>query len=357
MESIKDTPAWRGKNRYGRHFKELDLVKQIKVILDTLGRANMRRDKSNGSATADARESITYQFFEDVRAKGYQIHSVLNLDQRHIRCALESWVADARAPSTIQTRMSVLRWLAKAIGKDGLVHDASSYGIDPEALARDNVPAVDKSWTPHAVDPQSMVASAKKIDIWVGTQLDLMRVFGLRQREAIMIRPAIADQGASLRVEEGTKGGRTRIVPIETDEQRAVLDSAKLLALRNPQGRLCKPGKKIKQAKRRFTYVVGERLGATKAARGVTPHGLRHEYANDVYERVGGVPSAVRGGPSIVDRAADERARHQVSQNLGHARLSITASYTGRRMRGRPRNAPSEHSTVTGQDAKGAIEE
>jgi integrase len=120
-----------------------------------------------------------------------------------------------------------------------------------------------------------------------------------------------------------------------------VLDAAKRSASRHPKGRLCNPRLTIEQAKRRFFYVVGEKLGVTKNELGVTVHGLRHEYANDLYGRVSGSPSTVRGG-SIVDRAADEKARHEVSQHLGHARLSITASYTGSRARGRPRSNATE---------------
>ena len=196
-----------------------------------------------------------------------------------------------------------------------------------------------------------LVAQAKEIDTWVGIQLDLIRVFGLRLKESIMVRPTIADQGAVLRIEEGTKGGRTRNIPIATADQRAVLDAAKHSASRNPKGRLCNPRLTVEQAKRRFFYVVGEKLGVTKAEPGVTVHGLRHEYANDLYERVSGSPSAVRGG-SIVDRAADEKARHEVSQNLGHARLSITASYSGRRTQGRPRGNAAETTDAPGPNLK-----
>jgi hypothetical protein len=78
------------------------------------------------------------------------------------------------------------------------------------------------------------------------------------------------------------------------------------------------------------------RLGLTKKALGVVGHGLRHEYANDLYEETSGEPSVVRGGAGLLSRAADADARRAVTQDLGHARLSVTASYLGPRRSGRP---------------------
>ena len=341
MQTVQQTGSWRGYNRYGRDFRDLEAKQQIQVLVDEL--ANVHLQKQNrrlGNGTVKARAYVCHQFLETVRLAGFAIKNILNIDQRHIASAVASWVEAGLAASTIQTRMSILRWLAAAVGKKGLIMDPSYYGVGETAISRVYVAQNDKSWSAHDVLSAEKVTEAMAIDPWVGHQLDLMRVFGLRINESIMLRPHIADQGNMLRVEEGTKGGRTRNVPIRSDEQRRVLDSAKVLASRSSRGSMCPPSLKVAQAKNRIYYVAGKRLGIRKADLGVTPHGLRHEYANDLYEEVSGIPSAVRGGSSILDRAADEKARHQVTQDLGHARLSITAAYTGPRIKGRPRNQP-----------------
>ena len=54
-------------------------------------------------------------------------------------------------------------------------------------------------------------------------QLELQRAFGLRMREAALLKVHAADKGAYLAVNWGTKGGRDRVIPIETDYQRDVL--------------------------------------------------------------------------------------------------------------------------------------
>lgn len=340
MKTVREIGAWRGYNRYGRDFKDLDVKKQIQVLCEELGGAHLHRRKVVSVGTIKARAAVCHQFIETLKAAGYPIKNVLNLDQRHVRAAVSHWIEQGLAASTVQTRMSILRWLATAIGKRGLVMDPSYYGVPAEAVAREYVAKVDKSWSAKDVLSSEMAKQAMAMDTWVGHQLQLMRVFGLRIQESIMLRPHIADQGNALRVEEGTKGGRTRIVPITTQEQRQVLDAAREQAKESARGSMCPPSKTVAQAKDRIYYIAGRKLGLRKAALGVTPHGLRHEFANDLYEAVSGQPSPVRGGPLVNDSVADDAARHQVSQQLGHARLRISGAYTGARKLGRPSNRP-----------------
>jgi hypothetical protein len=71
-----------------------------------------------------------------------------------------------------------------------------------------------------------------------------------------------------------------------------------------------------------------------------TPHGLRHQYAQDRYE-------VLSGWKSPVQMTADERAdfkasmtqemkekdmlvRNAITQELGHSRISIVANYIGK---------------------------
>ena len=74
---------------------------------------------------------------------------------------------------------------------------------------------------------------------------------------------------------------------------------------------------------------------------GVTPHGLRHEYAGDRYEALAGVAAPVRGG-TATDPATDTRARLAVAEELGHSRAQIASAYLGQSavMRSKARKAP-----------------
>ena len=305
------------------------------MLLDVCGHDHITRPKIISNKTVKTRIQVMMQALEQLRQNGFPIKNMENFDQRHVKTLLTRWVQDGISGGTIQSRMSVLRWFTIALGKQGLVRDPSYYGVDLAALARVYVPTEDKSWSAKEIISSQIVASAMLIDQAVGHQLDLSRAFGLRVREAILIKPKIADIGTAIRIEEGTKGGRTRVVLIRTEDQRQTLERAKEFSSSCSKGTLIPIGRDFKQMYRRFYYVM-EKLGISRAQLGVTAHGLRHQYANDLYETQAGTASPVRGGGNDVDAARDEQARFLVSQDLGHSRVRITASYTGARRTGRP---------------------
>lgn len=339
MKSIQTTGANFGQNRFGAPFAALDIKRQLQVLIEEFGQAHLLRDKRASYRTAKARAYVTHSAINELRTGGYKIKSLLNIDQRHITVIVGRWLQRGLSASTLQTRFSALRWLAAAIGKAGLVRDPSFYGVPPEAVTRTYVATEDKSWRSHGVNSGEVIQAAAKEDEWVSTQLELMDAFGLRMAESILLRPAHARTKSVLRIEEGTKGGRTRLVPIETERQEQAFQRALELSKRSARGNLVPPGKGVQQAKDRLYYVVRHKLGISKASKGVTPHGLRHQFAGDRYQEISGHPTTVRGG-SIVDRAIDEAARQTVSNELGHSRLGVTAAYTGPRPKGRPASNP-----------------
>jgi hypothetical protein len=71
----------------------------------------------------------------------------------------------------------------------------------------------------------------------------MMEQFGLRIRESVLIKPKYSDSGTNLAIEEGTKGKRTRNVPILTGQQRIVLDRAAAIAKMTKNGNLIPSGK------------------------------------------------------------------------------------------------------------------
>jgi integrase len=203
------------------------------------------------------------------------------------------------------------------------------------------VAKVDKSWTSKGLDPNEVLDKIKAIDIYVAAQVDLILHFGLRRKESIMLQPHLAvvpsssvnalrevarDDLPVLKVDRGTKGGRLRYVPIDSTARRAAIERAKAMAPQ-PDATLTRPEHSLLQTINRFEYVM-TKVGITKKEMAVTIHGLRHEYANDVYFDLTGTNSPVRGG-SNPDPELDLAARRQVAEQLGHARPRITGAYTG----------------------------
>ena len=80
------------------------------------------------------------------------------------------------------------------------------------------------------MDVAAKLAEVTAKDARVGLQMALQAIFGLRAREAMQLRPHIADKNTYLALTVGTKGGRDRVVPIDTPEKRALVDLAKTFA-------------------------------------------------------------------------------------------------------------------------------
>lgn len=143
-----------------------------------------------------------------------------------------------------------------------------------------------------------------------------------------MLRPLASDHGDYLHVVEGTKGGRGRDIHINTHEQRRLVEQAKVLAAENRYGLLAPNGRrKLDQAKRHFRFLCAK-LGLTKEGLGITPHGLRHQFANELYKSITGTDSPVNGGVVLsLDEARS--ARKSVSMQLGHSKPAKANAYCG----------------------------
>ena len=84
-----------------------------------------------------------------------------------------------------------------------------------------------------------------------------------------------------------------------------------------------------------------KKFGVTQEVLGVTPHGLRHEYAGDRYEAARRRLTAREGWRIHLIPRRTRRARLQVAEELGHARRQISSAYLGSPRTGRPRERAS----------------
>ena len=211
--------------------------------------------------------------------------------------------------------MAHLRWWAEKVGKAGVLPaDNTKLGIPDrryvtnESKAKELGDGLDRITDPH-----------------VRMSLRLQAVFGLRREESIKFQPRYANRGDHIAIKGSwAKGGRDRTVPITTPEQRTVLDGAHRLA---GLGSLIPANK---------TYIQQRHVydGQCKAAGLSNMHGLRHRYAQMRYEALTGWRAPAAGGPGRVQLSADQRmsdqkARQQISRELGHERLEVTSIYLG----------------------------
>lgn len=318
-------------SRVQKHLPER-FYSELMELLREHGRKAIRKNKIIAHETMDARKELLVLSMRELRGLGFKLETPYNLQQRHVMALVKSWEESGLAASTIANRISVLRALSIWIGKPGMIQKAVDFVDDPESVKRQQATTEDKSWSAAGLDIDAMIGLVEQYDARVGLQTRLMKAFGLRKKEAVMFRPLKADLGLAIRVRDGTKGGRERVVPIETEEQRQVLALAKS-RVKHVNEHIGHPDLTLEQAIRRVNYVF-ERFGLTKRGLGVTAHGLRHEHLNDLYEQVTGVPSPVRGGSVVgaLDKHLHDIARARVSQEAGHNRLNISDAYIGARV-------------------------
>ena len=273
------------------------------------------REGSFGTQVQRERElTLMANQLHELGYRGMNSHS---LKPKHVEALVRHWLGSEVAIGTIKNRMAAFRWWARKVNRQNVVARSNDhYGIPN----RQFVTNISKAKSVLEAD------LAKVRDQHVRMSLELQQAFGLRREEAIKFIPTYADQGDHLVLKPSwTKGGKARVIPIRTEDQRRVLNRAHKLA---GKGSLI-PGSRnyIKQLRIYEGHTI--RAGLSKM------HGLRHSYAQHRYEDLTGWKSPAAGGPpskalTREQRGQDHHARLHISRELGHEREQITAIYLGR---------------------------
>ena len=138
-----------------------------------------------------------------------------------------------------------------------------------------------------------------------------------------------SDRGSSLYIKKGAKGGRPRSIEITTVEQRETLELVKgFMRLRSGVDHLGSTGRDLEQALQRSYYIL-KKIGITKKNLGVTAHGLRHGFCQQLMVNMGLIPAIKGGLPDQMTREERTGIERAVSEALGHTRPSITTAYGG----------------------------
>lgn len=191
-----------------------------------------------------------------------------------------------------------------------------------------------------AVSPEAHHVALELVSERIGGLLDLQREFGLRFEESAKLNAARAltqaERNGSVRILDGTKGGRARVVPLTRPEPQL----AALRASARIQGehRSLIPAT---QSYAEFRGVAYREIASTS----IHFHGERHSYAQDRYQVLVGAPCPVVAGVSHREhhpylsrtlqistadaRERDHTARLQIALEMGHGRIDVTNSYLG----------------------------
>ncbi|HQU79865.1 MAG TPA: integrase domain-containing protein [Azonexus sp.] len=299
-------------------------------------------EKTVSHKTRQERADFLRRFFRDLKAKAHfaTMPDPRNLGDRHVRAMLKVWQQEKLAPATIQTYLSFLRGLARWLGKPGFIRKPAHYGLTPAEYRRHGNAIRDKSWTAAGIDIDALFEQVNAYDRYVGSSLHLIRAFGLRRKESVMLRPHLcvvpfeatglppAERQAEhyVRIKEGAKGGRLRFVPLDNAQRIAALALAQAV-VQGEDGHMGNPRHGLKHNLRRFDYVMAK-FGITAEGLGATAHGLRHEAMIDHYTEKAGMVPPVRGG-SDVPPEVDAAARLSAAHLAGHNRVRASGAYLG----------------------------
>jgi len=263
--------------------------------------------------------------FVELRENGFALQSPYSLKQKHLQSLVDLWVGKKQSAGTIENKLTYFRALASWINKPNLVQTLAHY-VDRAThnLVRSYVALEDKSWEGNGVDAVAKIEEIAKTDPNVAVQLKLQAAFGLRVEESFLLRPGEAVRDDELlSVTRGTKGGRARAVPIEL--KISVLEES--AALSNPHtGSTIPLGYTKTQWKDRF-YTVLKKHGVTRGGLGVTSHGLRHQFLQQVYEQLTGVAAPIKRTGERADSEIHKEAMQRVVEAAGHSRATKANAY------------------------------
>ncbi|MBJ9976718.1 integrase domain-containing protein [Pseudomonas sp. S75] len=281
----------------------------------TLRQLCQRNRDGSYTTQADRMRSLAL-VARQLREAGFRQMKASSLKGKHVQVLLDRWQGECLSSGTIKNRLSHLRWWAEKIGKSGILPaDNTKLGV------------AERRYVTNISKARELGTGLDQVtDAHVRLSLQLQAAFGLRRKEAIKFQPSYADRGDHIALKGAwTKGGRERIVPITTAEQREVLQAAH---------RLAGAGSLIPAHK---TFIQQQHVydGQCKAAGLSHMHGLRHQYAQSRYEALTGWKAPALGGPCAENLAPPQRlldtsARQTISRELGHERLQVTAVYLGR---------------------------
>jgi len=317
----------------GRHW----LIVLI-FLLREFNHYHASKHKNVSFKTMHERKEFLFRFFRSLRDIGYNLDP-RSFGNRHVKAAVALWIKENLAASTMQTYLSFLRAFADWIGKPGMILKPEFYVDDPERFRRCYVVKKDKSWDANGVDINELITRISDYDPYAAAWLAMIAAFGLRCREAKMLQPHLAVVPAAtagienptaefyLNATRGAKGGRPRFIPVDSQDKWDAIERAKQL-VKKTEGHLGHPNySTLKASTRHYRYGM-EKFGITMKDLGVTPHGLRHQYANKVYADLTKVASPIRGG-STIDPIVDKYARLSIAEELGHGRTQISSAYLG----------------------------
>ncbi|WP_423680255.1 integrase domain-containing protein [Undibacterium sp. WLHG33] len=304
------------------------------LFRDHLSAAHSKTRKSEaplGVKTQRMRSLCILAAIELLQNEGnYRFESMSSLKEKHIHYLLDHWIAKNHTRGTIENKITYLATLARWLRKTNLVKAADEYEQLKKLETRSGITMNDKSWEAVGIDAQKVIGLIAIENKHIGVQLLLQITFGLRTEESMLLRPADVimrrKEYTYLMISDGTKGGRPRRIDVQNEQDLDVIYLAETLA--NRKSRSTIPAEYTLNEWKNIYYYTLSKYGFTKKNLGVTAHGLRHQYMQNLYQQLTGTDSPVRGGEQP-SKDILTQARQIITEHAGHSRASKANAYIG----------------------------
>ena len=145
------------------------------------------------------------------------IQHIGHMKTKHMDRFFDELKARGLAPSTLQNYATACRDLAASIGKPSLI---SGKNADLGITRHDRYQPIHANHAKLAsIREQLSIRDERLLAAY-----DLREAFGLRSKESLLSREVVERDGKAFLKVEGAKGGRPRLVEIETDQQRRAIE-------------------------------------------------------------------------------------------------------------------------------------
>jgi len=236
----------------------------------------------------------------------FHLERIDNLKPAMIKAYAASMTEQRLSPSTMANRMTAVREVCAAIGKQGICSkENKEYGIErcrinPQAVNVDKLDEIRRALGERAAAGDQVAKMMVAADA-------LRDAFGLRAKESLMTSKVVETEGQNSLIVEGAKGGRPRCLPIDSDKKAAAvkLASETTKDLGSGTGRIIPPGMSLKEA---YDAQRNEwaKLGGTRESN-ANMHGERHLHARQM--------------------SSEGATREEIMADLGHGESRSPAAY------------------------------
>lgn len=293
--------------------------------------------KVSSNRTIDAAKDVLGEMCLRLWRLGFRVQNISAINGKHIEAVVRDHWACGASPKYMSSIMTQLNKLDDWLGKPGIVKSIEAYLPEVDANEFGNCMVADKSksWSENGIDLGLKIAEADRKDARFGLMLRMCLALGLRRCEVLQVIPWKDDRVVFFDIRPGiAKGGRARTIPYLSAAQKEVVDYVKSQLKRTEFLGWTDPvlrgdGRLLLRNEKRYSQYMTD-IGITKSESGVTGHGLRAEYSEDMSMLMGLIPATRGGTKGQMSQDDEDTIRLQVSENMGHSRKNVTNSYFGK---------------------------